>query len=448
MKPTRPLLVFLLGVSCWAIAGAQNTANRPVAATDPVPRSSPQQLFEEADRYVNARLTALPKQNQTPDPKSVAKLREDQKVLAAKYAGALLASGQQIGDDLYYLGRLQYLAGDEGAAIDSLRLFFAMTPDSSLAQTARPVAITCALKKRLLSEAEQIFEDYQRAGTGGVTERFQLERQFVFAYQLAADFENMARHAKSMYKIAKQLLNEKNRPAGQSEAMLVEAVGLVAEAYLKQNRPEESLAVMQRLQRFAMSRPSAILFQLAAQRLKQFNPAADPYQVFDDPADGSQKLPELKAVDWIGMEPARFSELRGKVILIDFWAPWCGPCRMTFPELRKLNETYKDKGLVIIGVTRYFENVDGKKLSRAEEKNYLSDFKKKNELPYGFAVGDSDEDISNYGVFGIPTWVLVDRAGNVRAIGNGGGPAAGALDKMVGKLVAEKAPAAIDAAAR
>lgn len=448
MNLTRPLLLLLLSVSCWASAGGQNTSSRPATA-DQVPRASSRQLFEEADAYVRARIAALPKQNQAPDQKLVAKLREEQKALAAKYAGALTAAGPQIGDDLCYLGRLQYLAGDEGAALDSLRLFFVMTPDSALAQSARPVAIACALKKKLIAEAEQVFDDYQRADANDLTGRIELERQFALAYRAATDFESMARHAKAMYRIARQLLNEKKSTAGEGETKLVDAVALVAEAYLKQNRPEESLAVMQRLQRFAMSRPSALLFLLATQRLKQFNPAADAYRVFEQPGDGSQKLPELKAIDWMDMQPVKFSELRGKVILIDFWATWCGPCRATFPELRKLHETYEDKGLVIIGVTRYFGNVDGKKSSRAEEQTYLRDFKKKNELPYGFAVAESDEDVSSYGVFGIPTWVLVDRAGNVRAMGTGAGaPAAGGLDQMIKKLVGEAAPTAIDAAAK
>ena len=76
-------------------------------------------------------------------------------------------------------------------------------------------------------------------------------------------------------------------------------------------------------------------------------------------------------------------------------------------------------------------------MNREQELAYLRDFKKKNDLTYGFAVGDSDKDIDEYGVFGIPTYVLIDRGGNVRLMGLGG---TGSLENAVKKLIDESAP--------
>lgn len=402
---------------------------------------SPKQLFEEAQAYAKNKQAELEKQKIKIDQNVSRKIGQEQRELAGRFVASLQPRELPPDDSLYYVGRLQYLAGDEGAALDSLRLFLTLYPDGENAQLARPVAISSALRKKFISEAEQIASDYEARGPRNLNERFEIENQFAAAYRSATDFENMARHAKLMYKMAKQTLTEKNCKASNCEEMLVSSVALVAEAYLKQNQPDNALAVFERLERFALARPSASLFIFAAQRFKQFNPTVDPFRVFEDIPETPQKLPELKTAEWIDMAPVKLSELRGRVVLLDFWATWCGPCRMTFPDLRRLNTNYKEKGLVIIGVTRFFGADGSRKLTPQEEVAFLRDFKKKNDLAYGFAVGNSDEDVMNFGVMGIPTYVLIDRRGNVRLIGMGAnGSSEGTLEKAIKRLIEEKDP--------
>src|SRR5262249_53429137 len=127
------------------------------------------------------------------------------------------------------------------------------------------------------------------------------------------------------------------------------------------------------------------------------------------------------------------------VVLMDFWAPWCGPCRITLPNFARWQTEYKSKGLVILGVTKYYGRGDGRALTPGEELVYLRDFRKRNGLAYGFVVADSNVNEFNYGVFSIPTSFLIDKRGVVRYISIGANEEEVAvLGEMIKKLLDEK----------
>jgi thiol-disulfide isomerase/thioredoxin len=112
--------------------------------------------------------------------------------------------------------------------------------------------------------------------------------------------------------------------------------------------------------------------------------------------------------------------LRGHVVLLDFWATWCGPCIIAFPHLKAWYEKYKDKGLVIVGMTQYYGTAAGRAVTQPEEIVFVEKFKKEHALPYGIAIAAGEDNMRNYGVTGIPTAVLIDRRGIVRFIDTGG----------------------------
>lgn len=96
------------------------------------------------------------------------------------------------------------------------------------------------------------------------------------------------------------------------------------------------------------------------------------------------------------------SAFRGKVVYVDFWASWCGPCKQSFPWLDGLVRSYGSQNFVVIGV-----NVD-KERDRAE--HFLEAFPAEFPIVY-----DPKGDLASaYNVAGMPSGILIDRTGHVR----------------------------------
>jgi thiol-disulfide isomerase/thioredoxin len=155
----------------------------------------------------------------------------------------------------------------------------------------------------------------------------------------------------------------------------------------------------------------------------------------------------LEVEAWANGDPITEKELEGKVVLIDFWAVWCGPCIATFPHLREWQDKYSDKGFVVIGATRYYgydwddstdriKKVEG--LSPDDERAALVRFAQHHELKHRFMVMPKDSQFSSkYGVTGIPQAVLIGRDGKIQMIRVGSGDAnAHDLEAKIEELLA------------
>jgi thiol-disulfide isomerase/thioredoxin len=118
-----------------------------------------------------------------------------------------------------------------------------------------------------------------------------------------------------------------------------------------------------------------------------------------------RKAPELTMRGFDG-RALGWPELAGKVVLVDFWATWCGPCRRSMPHLQTLHEKYGAKGLVVLGVS-----VD----TQAAQKK-ARDLVKSKKYGYRFAF-DSEKSPTwqRYDVQAIPAAFLVDGGGNIVA---------------------------------
>ena len=401
-------------------------------------------LYQEANDYVRKKFVEFNAKKLPYDPKLETVTRQEQKDLATRHTATLLGRGALEGDDLYYLGMLHFVAGEADKTLETLRRFLSRDAGSNgeKPQMARRVFVTEAAKKNLISEAEAMLLEYTKHEPQTADDRYVLENLLVAVHMKATDYEKAAPHARDMLSAARTA-SAKATDVYRRDDMLLNATALVADINVKLKKPAEAVAVLQDLRRLAMTFPSGNLYRMATRRAAGLASAAELAKLFDHVPESNRQPPNILAKEWIDLKPAKLSDLHGSVVLLDFWAPWCGPCRATFPKLQQWHESYSGKGLVIVGVTNFFGHAEGRQLSPDDEVKYLKEFKKKNRLPYGFAVEDSRENDLNYGVVAIPTTFLLDRRGVVRFISVGNSEAdAVMLETMIKKLVAEPAPAA------
>jgi thiol-disulfide isomerase/thioredoxin len=135
-----------------------------------------------------------------------------------------------------------------------------------------------------------------------------------------------------------------------------------------------------------------------------------------------QPAPEIAIAQWIGGEPTNLAELRGQVVLLEFWATWCKPCHEMFPKLKELQDAYAARGLRILALTRHYLAYGGDN-SRAEELELIRQFVIERDVRFAVGVAEDERLQTLYGATGLPAVALIDRRGIVRYRFGGGGDA-------------------------
>ncbi len=122
------------------------------------------------------------------------------------------------------------------------------------------------------------------------------------------------------------------------------------------------------------------------------------------PQSNREPATEIKAYFLNAPNSLNLAQMNGKLLLVDFWATWCGPCRMEIPTLVKMYDTYHSKGLELWGLS--VEGNDGKPNEYFSK--FISDFQI--QYPIGLA---STETLRAYGINPIPTTFFIDRSGKI-----------------------------------
>ena len=399
------------------------------------------EMFMEIETYVSTRSKELSASGKRITAGVRDDLADERKSLAGKYAAEVAARPNVQKTDHYYLGRLYGTAGNETKQLESMKRFLSEFPPDTkgdMIQSARGIIIVLSSRRKQMADAEAAFQLWKTGDPLALALQPALQDHLALGYYKTGEYESAVRHAREAWSMLKGMKARSLDEKRGREQVYINLVEVLAMAYRKSKNIDEALNVLAEARAESFSIPSAELYRKVMTFVEGSSFSEKKLMQKVESYASADPAPEMKFAEWVGNDTIELEQLRGKVVLLDFWATWCGPCIATFPRLRSWHKKYGGNGFVLVGVTQYYGEQDGRKMTPLQELDYLNEFKAKYKLPYPFAIAGRGEDRMKYGINAYPTTVLLDRRGVVRYIGIGAGTAESEnLEEMIEKVLKE-----------
>jgi len=466
------LLSFSLILLLSALAAAQSGRTTP--SPTPAPGNTPtaKELYEEASSYVRVKADEYSQKKVPFSNDRLEALLAQQKALAAHNALRLGGLKTPESDDLYYLGMLHWLAQNMDGTRDALTKYLAAPADDAVkTQTARSILSVVLAKQARPDEAVKVLDEYKQHEPSKPTDIVRMTAEIAKSFQAAKEFAKMAPFAVTAYETSKSMLDDPSyRQRGLDE--LLDAGMLVFEAYRDSNDSVAAEKALDDMRATAAKANSAGFYYYAGdQKIKylietgrkpeamkfyedidatinrdlkivsiredvrrRFKVRRDQYKIL------GEKAPEFVGIDvWLPGKQVTIASLRGKVVMLDFWAIWCVPCIEAMPDLREWHELFSKDGFEIIGLTRYYGELEGLPPNKKDELALIKAFQVKHKMPYDIATALDQRNQLAYGATRLPTAVILDLKGVVRFVESGTSPQRLAqIEAAIKKLLEEK----------
>ena len=401
------------------------------------------ELNQEVDGYVNAKMRELSSQGKRLTTELRDDLTTEKKALAKKYAEEVAARQNLESRDFYYLGLLYNTAENEVKTLETMKNFLAQYPPETtgdMIQSARSYCIILSGRKKQMAEAEKFYGDWIKGEPLIKAQQPSMEDNLAFGFFKDGQYEKAIKYGQEAFDLLKTIEAKTPKDKRDKEQVYMNLVEVLSLSYKKNKNSDQALSILAEARAQSFTLPSANLYRKVMAFVEGSGFSEKKLMQKVESYATGEAVPELRFVEWVGQEPMKLENLRGKVVLLDFWATWCGPCISTFPRLREWHKKYAGNDFVIVGVTKYYGSGDGKRMTQLQELDFLNEFKQKYKLPYSLAVAEPSEDSMKYGISAYPTTILLDRNGMVRYIGIGAGDEESAnLEDMIKKTIKEGA---------